>query len=447
VSNIAVQVENLSKRYEIGQRQRNNTLRDSLSDTLSTTIHRLSSIAHRDSLSRDASAESEERFIWALKDISFQVEYGEVVGIIGRNGAGKSTLLKILSRITEPTEGIAKIRGRVGTLLEVGTGFHGELTGRENIYLSGAILGMRKAEIDRRFDEIVAFAEVEKLIDTPVKHYSSGMYMRLAFAVAAHLEPEILLVDEVLAVGDTAFQQKCLGKMGDVAKEGRTVLYVSHNLGSLANLCPRAMLLVEGKKRSDGASGAVIAEYIAMGRQDRGERVWNDIRQSPGSDSVRLHAVRVISGGEYTADIDIQHDIKIEIEFWNLKPGADLSTSIHLIDKMGVPVLATSNMHSANLIVDDWFGKPHPVGLYRATCTLPGNFLNEGVYSVNAIVLTGVTQIEAYVAEAVSFNVHDTGAMRKEYGGHWLGVVRPKLAWQTEYLTSKDSITSREQSR
>ena len=443
MNNIAVQVENLSKRFEIGQRQRSNTLRDSLSDVVNTSIHRFSSLTQRNS-SPSERAESEERFIWALKDVSFQVQCGEVVGIIGRNGAGKSTLLKILSRITEPTEGVARIRGRVGTLLEVGTGFHGELTGRENIYLSGSILGMRKSEIDRRFDEIVAFAEVEKFIDTPVKHFSSGMYMRLAFAVAAHLEPEILFVDEVLAVGDTAFQQKSLGKIGNIAKEGRTVLYVSHNLGSLANLCPRALLLVEGRKQSDGVSGAVIAEYIAMGRQDRGERTWNDIRQSPGSDSVRIHAVRIESGGEYTADIDIQQDINIEIEFWNLKPGSDLSTSVHLIDKMGVPVLATSNMHSANLIVDDWFGKPHPAGLFRSTCRLPGNFLNEGVYSVNAVVLTGVTQIEAYVTEAVSFSVHDTGAMRKEYGGPWLGVVRPKLAWQTEYLRSMDSVASQE---
>ncbi len=239
-----IRVENLGKRYRIGQRAAPYaTLRDSLVQAAVSPINRLRRALNRNG---NGSADS-ERHIWALKDVSFEVKPGEVVGIIGRNGAGKSTLLKILSRVTEPTEGKVDLYGRVGSLLEVGTGFHPELTGRENIYLNGAILGMRRSEIARKFDEIVAFAEVEKFIDTPVKHFSSGMYMRLAFAVAAHLEPEILVVDEVLAVGDAQFQKRCLGKIGDVAKGGRTVVFVSHQLGMIETLCKNAICLVQGR--------------------------------------------------------------------------------------------------------------------------------------------------------------------------------------------------------
>lgn len=254
MNEIAIRVENLGKRYRINQAQpRHDTLRD-----LIASIFKRSSVP---TFQRSSGPDT----IWALKDVSFEIKRGEVVGVIGRNGAGKSTLLKILSRITKPTEGYAEIHGRAGTLLEVGTGFHGELSGRENIYLSGAILGMKKTEIDRRFDEIVAFAEIEKFIDTPVKYYSSGMYVRLAFAVAAHLEPEILLVDEVLAVGDVAFQNKCLGKMGDVAKEGRTVLFVSHNMQTIARLCSRSMLLENGQVRQTGSTPDVVAAYMHSG--------------------------------------------------------------------------------------------------------------------------------------------------------------------------------------
>src|SRR5438128_9630341 len=254
MGDIAVRVEGLSKRYRIGARQeRYYTLRDTLTEAVARPFQKLAAFFSRNGAgSRTPEASS----IWALKDVSFEVKHGEVVGIIGRNGAGKSTLLKILSRITEPTEGRARIHGRVGSLLEVGTGFHPELTGRENIYLNGAILGMRKAEIDRKFDEIVTFAELERFVDTPVKHYSSGMYVRLAFAVAAHLEPEILLVDEVLAVGDAAFQKKCLGKMDSVAREGRTVLFVSHNLQAISTLTERSLLLSHGHCVGDGATSS-----------------------------------------------------------------------------------------------------------------------------------------------------------------------------------------------
>jgi lipopolysaccharide transport system ATP-binding protein len=257
MSDIAIRVEGLGKRYRIGRQERYRTLRDTLVEGAQRTVRTI-----RGWLSRDGRREPDEQTIWALKDVSFEVKRGEVLGIIGRNGAGKSTLLKILSRVTEPTEGWAEVRGRVGSLLEVGTGFHPELTGRENIYLNGAILGMKRAEIARKFDEIVAFAEVEKFIDTPVKHYSSGMYLRLAFAVAAHLEPEILLVDEVLAVGDAAFQKKCLGKMGEVAGEGRTVLFVSHNMAAVQVLCSKAVVLHKGQVVYGGGAEGAVAFYL-----------------------------------------------------------------------------------------------------------------------------------------------------------------------------------------
>jgi lipopolysaccharide transport system ATP-binding protein len=257
MSDTAIRTENLGKLYRIGEYQRGyDTLREKIVNTFSAPFRHLSRNPQTSNLNPQSDT------IWALKDISFEVKRGEVVGIIGGNGAGKTTLLKILSRITEPTEGWAEIAGRVGSLLEVGTGFHPELTGRENIYLNGAILGMKKAELDRKFDEIVAFAEIEKFIDTPVKRYSSGMYVRLAFGVAAHLDPEILLVDEVLAVGDTAFQKKCLGKMGDVAQKGQTVLFVSHNMAAIENLCGKAMLLESGHITQQGATSLIIRDYL-----------------------------------------------------------------------------------------------------------------------------------------------------------------------------------------
>src|SRR5438128_2161525 len=256
---IAIRVDGLSKQYRIGKIERYRTLRDSVTEAVTAPFRRVRSMLSR---SGGAKTEIPSELIWALKDVSFEVPRGAVVGVIGRNGAGKSTLLKVLSRITEPTEGQVEIHGRVGSLLEVGTGFHGELTGRENIFLNGAILGMRRTEIVRKFDEIVAFAEVEKFIDTPVKHYSSGMYMRLAFAVAAHLEPEILIVDEVLAVGDAEFQKKCLGKMDETTRQGRTVLFVSHNMTALENLCQRGVVLHQGQITYIGNQAEAIAQYL-----------------------------------------------------------------------------------------------------------------------------------------------------------------------------------------
>ncbi len=275
MSEIAIRVQNLGKLYRIGRRERYYTLRDTLVNAWRAPFRYLRANGGQ----RPSGSNSQftvrnsqsDNSIWALKNVSFEVKRGEVIGIIGRNGAGKTTLLKILSRITKPTEGYAEVHGRVGTLLEVGTGFHPELTGRENIYLNGAVLGMKKREIERKFDEIVSFAETEKFLDTPVKHYSSGMYMRLAFAVAAHLEPEILLVDEVLAVGDAAFQKKCLGKMGDVAKEGRTVLFVSHNMGAVSSLCSYTIYLEDGQIRARGPTEQIVTDYLSEVFQNRDE--------------------------------------------------------------------------------------------------------------------------------------------------------------------------------
>lgn len=259
MSDIAIQADMLGKRYRIGAREEYYTLRETLVETFTRPIEKFSSLFSRGCI---GAARTDVPTIWALKDVSFEVKRGDVVGIIGPNGAGKSTLLKILSRITEPTEGRAKIHGRVGSLLEVGTGFHWELTGRENLYLSAAILGMKKAEIKRKFDEIVAFGEIGSFLDTPVKRYSSGMYMRLAFAIAAHLDPEILIIDEVLAVGDAAFQKKCLGKMEDVAKQGRTVLFVSHNMAAIQNLCNRALVFVHGRLTASDYPTQAIQKYL-----------------------------------------------------------------------------------------------------------------------------------------------------------------------------------------
>src|SRR5437667_12687586 len=310
MSDIAIRVENLSKRYEIGAaKRRHDTLRDQLADGLKALFR------------NNGQPRQRKESIWALKDVSFEIKHGEVVGFIGRNGAGKSTLLKILSRITAPTAGHAEVRGRVGSLLEVGTGFHGELTGRENIYLNGAILGMKNAEIDRNFDAIVAFAEIDKFLDTPVKHYSSGMYVRLAFAVAAHLEPEILIVDEVLAVGDAAFQKKCLGKMGDVAKEGRTVLFVSHNMVAVTQLCRNAIHLQNGRVVDSGPAANVVNRYLASGQSDAATVDLRDFPTRTGSGMVRFEWGELRnSEGKVRRDFSLGEDIVIAFRF-QAKPG------------------------------------------------------------------------------------------------------------------------------
>lgn len=282
----AISVQGISKMYRIGASHPSGTLRESVAETVSRPIRRLQARLHGEPL-----ADRDDIF-WALNDVSFEVQHGEVLGLIGRNGAGKSTLLKILSGITEPTGGRAELRGRVGSLLEVGAGFHPELTGRENVFLNGAILGMSRAEIRRKFDEIVAFAEIDQFLDTPVKRYSSGMFVRLAFAVAAHLEPEILLVDEVLAVGDVAFQKKCLGKMDDVARAGRTIIFVSHNVGAIRALCSRAILLRGGRVISDGAAAETVAEYLNM-LENSGAESLLDKKERKGAGAIKFERIDI----------------------------------------------------------------------------------------------------------------------------------------------------------
>ena len=320
----------------------------------------------------------------------------------------------------------------MASLLEVGTGFHPELTGRENIFLNGAILGMSRADILRKFDEIVDFSEVEKFLDTPVKRYSSGMYVRLAFAVAAHLEPEILVVDEVLAVGDAQFQKKCLGKMEGVAKEGRTVLFVSHNMGAINSLCSKGILLQKGTLVAYGSTSSVVDQYMAYGQEITAEKSWENIESAPGDDFIKLRSVKITSGGKVSGSLTSSEVINIEIEYWNLRDSVLIHTSIHLIDQTGVTIFATGNGPSASLIHDGWFGSPQPIGAFRSTCKIPGNFLNDRNYTVSVFILTDVTKLHVYEKEVVSFSVQDSGEMRDEFTGEWIGIIRPKFEWNTE---------------
>jgi lipopolysaccharide transport system ATP-binding protein len=358
------------------------------------------------------------------------VEHGEIVGLIGRNGAGKSTLLKILSRITEPTGGRARLCGRVGSLLEVGTGFHPELTGRENIYLNGALLGMTKTDINRRLDEIIAFAEIEKFVHTPVKRYSSGMYVRLAFAVAAHLEPEILLVDEVLAVGDAAFQKKCLGKMGDVAKEGRTILFVSHNLAAVESLCGRAIWLDDGLIAAEGHAANVVSRYLQTSFSPVTEQVWHDMDVAPGNDRVRLHRVSVRPDGGCPSDpIDMRTPLVMEFEYWNLETASHLNLSLHVYNEQGTMIFNTTSLRESR-----WDGRPFPAGLFKSRCYVPGNLLNAGLHRIELLLVKDRGVVVYQCDDALMFEVRDSVELRDGWYGKWSGAVHPDLEWSTELL-------------
>lgn len=364
MSDVAIRAEGLGKVYRLGRRERYRTLRDTLTDALTAPLRRL-----RSSNSSNGHAPT----LWALKDVSFEVNRGEVIGIIGRNGAGKSTLLKILSRITEPTEGTAQIHGRVGSLLEVGTGFHPELTGRENIFLNGAILGMKRAELQRKFDEIVAFAEVEKFIDTPVKHYSSGMYVRLAFAVAAHLEPEILIIDEVLAVGDVAFQKKCLGKMGEVSKQGRTILFVSHNMIAVENLCSRVILLERGRIAIEGLSHNVIGQYLRCTDDISAERRFANAARSGHPGAVELTGCEILVGGG-RGSVRAGETFTVRTHFSSARRVVHPVFSFAIFSNMGMPLFA---VHSSDLNVEiPEINGPGFADIEITSPTLmPGNYL------------------------------------------------------------------------
>jgi len=406
-----IKAEKLSKRYVLGSRQPY-----SFREMLAGMFDR---------------GGDPKRELWALRDVSFSVGEGERLGLIGHNGAGKSTLLKILSRITKPTSGTASITGRVGSLLEVGTGFHSELSGRENIYLNGAILGMQRAEIERKFDEIVAFSEIEAFLDTPVKHYSTGMHMRLAFSVAAHLDPEVLIVDEVLAVGDVRFQRKCLRKMREVGESGRTVIFVSHDMQSITRLCDRVIWLKDGELRSDGEAKHVVSEYLHEQSQTGAEKDWNDAESAPGNDIVRLRSVRVRhSDGSVSSSVDIRREVKIEIEYEVLRPGRIIVPSVQLNNEQGACIFVSYDWY------DGWRETGREAGIYESTVTLPGNFLSEGTVFVTVSASSYQPHdIHFNARDAVTFNVIDSpdgDAARGDFAGPMPGVVRPVLDWKTE---------------
>jgi lipopolysaccharide transport system ATP-binding protein len=424
----ALRIDGLGKEYRIGGRpERYVSLRDTVMKAAKAPFQRVASVL------RGQSSVLSTRTFWALRDVSFEIQPGEVVGIIGRNGAGKSTLLKILSRITEPTVGYADIFGRVGSLLEVGTGFHPELTGRENIYLNGAILGMPRREIDRKFDEIVAFSEIDAFIDTMVKHYSSGMYMRLAFAVAAHLEPEILLIDEVLAVGDLEFQRKCLGKMEDVSRLGRTVVFVSHNMSAVTRLCSRAVLLDHGRVVAAGPTPAVVAEYVFKGYGTRAERRWTDPATAPGDDSIRLLSVRAHDpAGVVQESFDIRQPIAITIEYQVMKAGMRFTPAFDVLNDTGVVLFLSQER-------PDWEEVDRRVGTHVTTCWIPGNFLAEGTFSVDVAFWGFKTPPTGLIEEngAISISVHDPlegGSVRGRSTNAYPGVLRPMLKWDSAFV-------------
>jgi len=415
VTDIAIQVKGLSKYYRIGKREGYLTLKDSLTRFCSSTFNLFTN-------KEKGESKEKNNYIWALKDISFEITKGEIIGIIGRNGAGKTTLLKILSKITEPTEGYAVINGRVGSLLEVGTGFHPELTGRENIYLNGAILGMKKVEIQRKFDEIVAFAEIEKFLDTPVKRYSSGMYVRLAFAVAAHLEPEILMVDEVLAVGDAVFQKKCLGKMGDAAREGRTVLFVSHNLGTISRLCERIFWLDGGRVAKVGSPHEVIHDYLYIPASVTG--TWtNSFLYEIEPDIKLLSASIMTADGVPRAVVRFDETFNLEICYevrtFSRSPWTLL---FRVSDSTGAAIFTSWDIDSVNE------EKSKEIGEYRAICHVPSKLLRPGTYSVSLGTYFTNTNMRMsnFHEHLFHFEVSSVGYTMNANRG---GVITPVLKW------------------
>jgi len=417
-NNIAIRVHKLGKKYAIGgPQEKYHTLRDAIVNSVKVPFKRFN---------RALPAEE----FWALKDVSFDVGQGEVVGIIGRNGAGKSTLLKILSRVTTPTEGTIELHGRVGSLLEVGTGFHPEMTGRENIFLNGSILGMKKTEIEEKFDEIVKFSGVETFLDTPVKRYSSGMQVRLAFSVAAHLDPEILVVDEVLAVGDAQFQKKCLGKMDQVSKgEGKTVLFVSHNMSMISSLCGTGILLEKGSIRSSGAVEQVINLYLNSDQFGNGELIFNE--RKPGDKKAILHAVRIINiKGSPITDARIDEPFFIEMEYELFEAGMRVLPNLQIKDSYGQTVFVTTD---SGMDFDSI--KKMKAGRYTSRCKIPGNFLNSGTFYIGVALDSIHPQcIHFNEKDLVFITIHDPmdGILTRGsgYSGPYPGPVRPLLEWE-----------------
>ncbi len=443
--NIAVNVDGVSKLYRIGvQDEAHENLASALMGFLRNPLRNYrkyrSLYDFRDVKLQEAEGAAGERpdLLWAIRNLSFEVPTGQVVGIIGHNGAGKSTLLKILSRITSPTFGSVRIRGRVSSLLEVGTGFHQELTGRENVYLNGTILGMRKREVDAVFDDIVEFSGVGRFLDTPVKRYSSGMKVRLAFAVAAHLEPEILIVDEVLSVGDAEFQRKCIGKMEAIGASGRTILFVSHNMSAVTRMCDRVLMMDHGQVVMDGTAREVVSHYLRHGRGRTSNRSWESDK-APGGEIARLKSVSVCDPrGKPSDSMDIREPVQVRIEFECLKPGHVLMPAFSLWNDEGLLLFSAMDLDS------QWRGRERPAGTYVCRAEIPGNFLSEGTMSINTALWEWEPRrrIEYHEKDVVAFQVLDSldgDSARGDFIGELRGAVRPMLDWSTEWSADGDA--------
>jgi lipopolysaccharide transport system ATP-binding protein len=436
MSYTAIEVSNLSKRYYIGRKhEQYECFTDRIRSALYTPYHRVKQLLHGDA----AAASDLEQELWVFRDLSFRIQHGEVVGLIGRNGAGKSTLLKLLSRITEPTGGTITVRGKIGALLEVGVGFHHELTGRENIYLKGALLGMPQSEIDCKFDEIVSFAEIDAFLDTPIKHYSSGMKTRLGFAVVAHLEPDILLVDEVLAVGDHRFQRRCLEKMQDIRQRGSTIIFVSHDMSAVARLCDRAILIEAGQVVDDGPADQIISTYLQSQTGRQAQQAWPDLEEAPGDDTVRLRAARIrTEDGEIADAIDIRRPFALEMEYDILKPNMKCIPHFNISNENAILLFITFDTDRT------WQRQARPVGRYISRAWIPGNYLAEGVHFVG-VQMTSLEPLTTrfHKREALAFQVIDsmTGdTARGAFAGAMGGVVRPLLTWETDYCTTSSPL-------
>lgn len=441
MGNSMISCEGLSKLYRIGlKEQRSATLVGAMADFVRSPVGNFRKLRSLTNISESEADNAD--VIWALRDISFEVEEGEVLGVIGANGAGKSTLLKVLSGITEPSSGRAKIFGRIASLLEVGTGFHPELTGRENTYLNGTILGMKKLEIDRKFDEIVAFSGIEKFIDTPVKRYSSGMKVRLGFAVAAHLEPEILLIDEVLAVGDAIFQKKCIGKMGEVARAGRTVLFVSHNMSAIARLCSRALLLSKGMVVEDGEASQVVSDYLANSGEEPAQVSWDDLEKAPGDEVARIRAIRVYSDTRDKSPFPIDEPLRLEVDYSILQQGVRVYVAVRVTDPAGSFVITSINAPQASIGEDPYFCQPLARGLYRTRCIIPAEVLNDIRYQLSvSVVEAPPPTVHAEVNDSITFSILDTGNMRVSWlPNRWPGTVRMRLKWETSRSGSAGQV-------
>lgn len=417
--------ENLGKKYLLNHQTGHGSyvaLRDVLAGGVKNLGRRL--------MCRGARGGVVQEEFWALRDVSFQVKQGDRIGIIGRNGAGKSTLLKILSRITDPSEGSVRLRGRVASLLEVGTGFHPELTGRENIYLNGAILGMNRSEIRRKFDEIVEFADVARFLDTPVKHFSSGMYVRLAFAVAAHLEPEVLVVDEVLAVGDAQFQKKCLGKMEDAGKQGRTVLFVSHSMAAVNQLCHQGLWLDRGSVKSSGPIASVVEDYMTSGALADGAKTWARESPAPGNDRIRLRAIRTINRfGVPSAQLEMEYPFDVEIEYEILLAQAGMRTGFWVYTLEGVLLFVAGDSEDPA-----WRDTRRPAGVYRSRCRIPGMLLNSGHFSISVAADIQGSEMLFLEHHVISFQIEHTVFTKLDGASRSPGILCPSLEWHISQL-------------